>query len=82
MAEVYNEPSTVAMTNGVVTVDGPGNTAVTLTPEAAAETADRLLECADKAFVERGQHVLDEPSPRRERHNARAIDQREGLRRQ
>ena len=53
----YDEPSTVQAEDGVVTVDGPDGVDVKLTPEAAAETSDRLLE---KSAEARGQRYLGE----------------------
>lgn len=41
--KVYDEPSEVNADNGEVIVDGPDGVAVTLTPDAALETSDRLL---------------------------------------
>ena len=41
---VYDEPSDVAAEDGQVIVDGPDAVAVTLTPDAAVETSQRLLE--------------------------------------
>ncbi|HTI31108.1 MAG TPA: hypothetical protein VL405_03180 [Sphingomonas sp.] len=49
MAQTQSEPSEVADEQGVVTVDGPGGVALTLTPEAAAETAQRLKDAARAA---------------------------------
>lgn len=51
----YDEPSKVEADGGVVTVDGPDGVDVALTPDAAIETSDRLLEKAQEA---RGQQVL------------------------
>lgn len=44
--KVHDEPSTVTAVEGEVQVDGPDGVAVSLTPEAAAETSDRLLHGA------------------------------------
>jgi hypothetical protein len=41
--EASDEASTVTAEEGEVHVDGPDGVAVSLTPEAAAETSDRLL---------------------------------------
>ena len=49
MAKTQSEPSEVADEQGVVTVDGPGGVALTLTPAAAAETAQRLRDAANNA---------------------------------
>ncbi len=43
--------------DGVVSVDGPDGVDVKLTPEAAAETSDRLLEKSSEA---RGQRFLSD----------------------
>jgi hypothetical protein len=40
----WNEPSDVAAEDGQVVVDGPDGVAITLTPDAAVETSQRLLE--------------------------------------
>lgn len=47
--EVYSKPSDVSAKDGVVNVDGPDAVDVGLTPDAAVETSDRLLEGAMKA---------------------------------
>ncbi len=51
---VYENASNVTAEEGVVMVDGPDGVAVSLTPEAAAETSDRLLVGAAEA---RGQQL-------------------------
>ncbi len=43
MAKVHNTPFEVAAHRGEVYIDGPGRAVVALTPEAAAETSDRLI---------------------------------------
>jgi hypothetical protein len=53
MAQVHDRPSEVAAEEGTVVVDGPDGVAVTLTPEAAADTSDRLLEAAAMAAGQR-----------------------------
>jgi hypothetical protein len=53
--EVYDEPSKVRATDGIVNVDGPDSVDVKLTPEAAEQTADNLTEEAVRA---RGQRRL------------------------
>ena len=45
----YSTPSEVTAEHGEVAVDGPDGVAVSLTPEAAAETSDRLLHAAAQA---------------------------------
>ena len=53
--KIYEQPSTVTAKEGEVVVKGPDHVDVTLTPEAAEETSDRLLEGSMKA---RGQRHL------------------------
>ena len=55
--KAYDTPSEVTAEAGEVLVDGPDGTAFSLTPEAAAETSDRLLE---QAAIARGQEKLNE----------------------
>lgn len=59
---VFDEPSDVEATNGVVIVCGPGAVNVRLTPDAAEETSHRLLTGALKA---RGQIYFSEDDPGR-----------------
>lgn len=54
---IYNEPSEVDAADGVVLVEGPDSVYVRLTPDAAAETSDRLLRGSMKA---QGQKVRGE----------------------
>lgn len=56
-AKVYADPSEVDAEEGVVIVRGPNALAIKLTPEAAEETSNRLLDGALKA---RGQLYFDE----------------------
>ena len=61
--KAYDTPSKVTAEQGEVMVDGPDGVAFSLTPEAAAETSDRLLE---QAAIARGQELLDskrKPAP-------------------
>ena len=53
--KTHDEPSEVDAEEGEVIVDGPDGVAVTLTPDAAAETGDRLLFNSAKA---RGQQIV------------------------
>ncbi|WP_324808768.1 hypothetical protein SH584_04115 [Sphingomonas sp. LY29] len=53
----FNEPSEVEALEGVVTVNGPDGVDVKLTPDAALETSDRLLEKSNQA---RGQTYLSD----------------------
>ncbi|WP_028969325.1 hypothetical protein [Sphingomonas sp. URHD0057] len=52
---VYHDPSEVKAVDGKVDVDGPDQVDVTLTPEAAEETSERLLQ---QSFKARGQTRL------------------------
>lgn len=45
----HDQPSQVAVEDGTIIVEGPDGVAVTLTPEAAAETGRRLSAAADEA---------------------------------
>ena len=51
----YVEPSQVEAEDGLVSVDGPDGVAVTLTPDAALETSDRLLHAGIAA---QGQRIM------------------------
>ena len=53
--EIYDSPSEVTPQDGVVRVKGPDAVDVKLTPEAAEETSDRLI---DGAVIARGQRRL------------------------
>jgi hypothetical protein len=46
---IYDEASHVSAEEGEVIMDGPDGVAVSLTPRAAVETSDRLLEAAVSA---------------------------------
>ena len=52
---IYDEPSDVKAVDGKVDVEGPDQVDVTLTPEAAEETSERLLH---QSFKARGQTRL------------------------
>jgi hypothetical protein len=52
--KTYDEASKVSADGGDVIVDGPDGVAVTLTPDAAIETSDRLL---DSGLIAQGQRV-------------------------
>lgn len=54
--KAFDTPSKVSAEEGEVVVDGPDGVAYSMTPEAAAETSDRLLE---HAAVARGQEMPD-----------------------
>ena len=62
--EIHDQPSEVSAEQGEVMVDGPDGVAVSLTPDAAAETSQRLLFGAAQA---RGQQ-LDEARKADRRH--------------
>jgi hypothetical protein len=47
--KIYSDASHVEAEDGAVVVDGPDGVDVKLTPEAAAETSDRLLFAAGAA---------------------------------
>ena len=49
MADAHDKASDVAADHGLVIVDGPGGIIVTFTPEAALQTAERLIAAATKA---------------------------------
>jgi hypothetical protein len=53
--QVYDDPSEVAAVDGAVKLDGPDAVDVAMTPEAAEETSERLIDEAVKA---RGQRRL------------------------
>ncbi|MFL6735112.1 MAG: hypothetical protein ACJ8EY_10505 [Sphingomicrobium sp.] len=57
--KTYREASDVSGNDGEVHVHGPDSVEVKLTPEAAAETSDRLLTGALKAEGQR--HLKDLP---------------------
>jgi hypothetical protein len=53
-SKTHDEPSNVSAEQGEVVVDGPDGVAVTLTPDAAEETSQRLTDGAAQA---RGQKI-------------------------
>ena len=57
--KIYRQPSSVTARDGKVLVDGPDAVDVALTPEAAEETSNRLLEGSMKARGQR--HLKDYP---------------------
>ena len=57
--KIYEQPSSVTAKDGKVLVDGPDGVDVGLTPEAAEETSQRLLEQSMKARGQR--HMRDYP---------------------
>ena len=50
----HGEPSEVAAESGDVIVEGPDGVAVTLTPDAAEETARLMMAAADEARRQTG----------------------------
>lgn len=57
MHEPYDEPTKVTAVDGEVHLDGPDGVSVSITPEAAVETSNRLYEAA---AVAKGQQILQE----------------------
>jgi hypothetical protein len=51
--ETYDEPSSVSAKDGEVHVDGPDGVDVSLTPEAAVESGERLIDQAATAAGQR-----------------------------
>ena len=51
--QIYNEPSDVQAEDGAVALKGPDAVDVRMTPGAAEETSERLLEAAMKARGQR-----------------------------
>ena len=52
---IYSEPSEVTAVDGAVQLDGPDDVDVAMSPEAAEETSERLV---DEAVRARGQRRL------------------------
>ena len=52
-SKTYDEPSTVTAEDGRVIVNGPDAVDVDLSPDAAEETSNRLLEASMKARGQR-----------------------------
>ena len=59
--KTYDEPTKVKAQNGDVMLDGPDGVDVAMSPDAAAETSDRLL---DAAAVAQGQRMNGVPKPK------------------
>ena len=62
--KTYEDPSDVRAVDGKVEVDGPDSVDVTLSPEAAEETSDRLIKEATRAA---GQRRMKETAHRAKR---------------
>jgi hypothetical protein len=58
--QLYDEATTVTAEDGQVVLDGPDGVDVKLTPEAAKETSDRLLDGAVEAAGQRRFKDLDD----------------------
>jgi hypothetical protein len=58
--QLYDEATTVTAEDGEVVLDGPDGVDVKLTPEAAKETSDRLLDGAVEAAGQRRFKYLDD----------------------
>ncbi|HEX8064769.1 MAG TPA: hypothetical protein VF535_16350 [Allosphingosinicella sp.] len=63
MGKLYDTPSAVTVENGNVAVEGPDGVDVLLTPGAALETSDRLLEGATEAHGQRVRNSEAEAGP-------------------
>ena len=59
-SEVYDEPSEIGAVDGAVVMRGPDAVDIRLTPTAAEETSERLLNRAMKA---RGQRYFEDSHP-------------------
>ena len=64
MDKVEHEPSQVTADDGSVIVDGPDGVAVTLTPDAAIETSERLFEAG---VIATGQDAIKRRAAERRR---------------
>lgn len=64
MTKVHDTPSEVSADEREVLVDGPGGAISSMTPDAAAETSDRMLAGAAEA---QGQRTLAEGRAKEER---------------
>ncbi|HEX9933249.1 MAG TPA: hypothetical protein VGB08_10445 [Allosphingosinicella sp.] len=53
--KIYNEATDVTARDGAVVLDGPDGVDVSVTPEAAEETSNRLFDAAAEA---RGQEIM------------------------
>ena len=64
---IHDTPSDVEAEKGEVMIDGPDGVSVSLTPEAAAETSDRLLKGASQAQGQRAE-IKRQTEERNDRH--------------
>lgn len=65
MGKIYDTPSEVTVEDGNVSVEGPDGVDVLLTPEAALETSDRLLDGATEAhgqWIRQAETEAERPS--------------------
>ena len=53
MQQAHEIPSVVAAHNGDVLVDGPGGIAMAMTPDAAIQTGERLIDAGAHAHGQR-----------------------------
>lgn len=69
MRTIHETPSDVAADDGDVHVTGPDGLAYSMTPEAAADTSDRLLHGANHAQGQRNEkkRIADEEKAERSR---------------
>jgi hypothetical protein len=51
-APAYNTPTKVYAVHGEVVLDGPDGLGLSMTPDAAAETARRLAKAAEEARIQ------------------------------
>ncbi|PZQ76517.1 MAG: hypothetical protein DI563_06835 [Variovorax paradoxus] len=61
--EPREDPGHATAERGVVLLDGPDGVAVTMTPDAAARTADSLYRAADEARSQRPSQNGSAPDP-------------------
>jgi putative intracellular protease/amidase len=59
----YDKPSRVYAVRGEVVLDGPDGVGLSMTPEAAAETARRLLRAAEEARAQPTANGEDDDLP-------------------
>ena len=60
MEKVYDTPGEVKVEGGNIALEGPDGIGVLLTPEAALETSDRLLDGATEAHGKRVREAENE----------------------